>query len=732
MTEDREPKRPKLSHPLVTAQHLQRSVIVYMRQSSPGQVRDNWGSTALQQDLGQLALDYGWRPDQSIVISEDLGRSGSTAVGRTGWEEMLRLIATGNVGAVIALNVSRWARQMMDFEELRTLAKYNGTILIFDGRPINPADPIDTAMAQQQASYAQMENDKRAQHLRDSRRKKALAGARVSKLSIGYIRGADGEEIFDPEVKPALDEMRDIFQRIRSYRGTVAELNRLGRKLPGGSPGKINWTRPTQEMVRRFLTSLTHAGCLVYGMSDTRPEYGLDPQKKPRRRKLPESEWIIKEGHHPAYFNLAERARFLEYARANAFHKHNRPNKGAALCQGLLRCATCGGALTVNYVQRGCDRYQCTTRAATYAEMPCFSIAGRDFDAAIGRDFLRRLGNPLADVFQSAIGELRVTEKTRVGRMDAERRRLEYAERKARDWYEQVDPRNRLVAADREAKYEVALAARQAFEQQVGMEPAGPAVDALEQEFQALHGSIQDIAVLWHHPVVTHRDRQTMLQCLIDCIVVQRTATAIEATIHWVDGSTSQVKVWRLDGVRELVRQLHAEDLTAKQICECLAAGDPATGQSWKYTVTHIFQILKKLGLTPNSPRMAMKKIREEIDALYDRGLRVPAIVKYLEDRGYRTPRKCRWTPGTVQHWLSRQNRRDAFEQLHRELLADAKSRGLTNAQTAEEFNRRQIPRAGGEPWNADTVRQRRSHLHRRWRRRGRETGNGAEADQGA
>src|SRR5262249_36940354 len=152
MTDEREPQRPRLSHPIVTAKHLLLSVIIYLRQSSVGQVRDNWGSTNIQEEQRQLALDYGWREDQIIVISEDLGRSGSTTVSRTGWEEMLRLVATGTVGAVIALNVSRWARQVVDIEALRILAKFNGTLLFFDRRPINPADPNDTAMTQVQAT----------------------------------------------------------------------------------------------------------------------------------------------------------------------------------------------------------------------------------------------------------------------------------------------------------------------------------------------------------------------------------------------------------------------------------------------------------------------------------------------------------------------------------------------------------------------------------------------------
>jgi hypothetical protein len=89
-------KTRRLSHPLITDRHLELSILIYLRQSTPGQVRDNWGSTTLQEELVELALAYGWSLEQIIVINEDLGKSGSTTVGRAGWQQMLDLISDRN------------------------------------------------------------------------------------------------------------------------------------------------------------------------------------------------------------------------------------------------------------------------------------------------------------------------------------------------------------------------------------------------------------------------------------------------------------------------------------------------------------------------------------------------------------------------------------------------------------------------------------------------------------
>jgi DNA invertase Pin-like site-specific DNA recombinase len=164
---------PKLTHPLVTPEHLRRKAMIYLRQSTPEQVRENTGSTDFQRSQADLARAYGW-PDHLIdVIDDDLGRSGSSTAGRTGWHDMLQQIADRAVGAVFAANVSRLSRKLMDFESLRTLACFHQVLLILDGRVIDPKDANDTVLTQVTATIAQYENRKRAEIMSQSRMTKA-------------------------------------------------------------------------------------------------------------------------------------------------------------------------------------------------------------------------------------------------------------------------------------------------------------------------------------------------------------------------------------------------------------------------------------------------------------------------------------------------------------------------------------------------------------------------------
>jgi len=703
------------THPLIKARHLALIVIIYLRQSSPGQVRDNWGSTTLQQELEKLALEYGWRPDQIRVIDEDLGRSGSTTAGRTGWERMLHMVGTGTVGAVIALNVSRLARQVANFEELRILAKYNDTMLILDGRVIDPADANDTALAQVQAVFAQLDNHGRTKHLRDTKLAKARSGATVSRLPIGWLKNPNRTFDFDPEVKPAIDEVYEVFRRVRTLRGTVSELNRLGRKLPTRRKS-LEWKKPSIEVVGRFIRNPAYSGTYLYGKSDHRPEYGLDSKDRPVRRRLPESEWIRHEHHHPAYITHEEQREFLRQLEKNSFNARDRPSHGEALGQGLLVCGVCGFGLAVQYPGRGSRRYQCTTRSAQYAEKPCFSITGEKLDAAIERLFLERLGDPLSEVCKDALREAQEAERTGLARIETERQRLQHAERIAQERYEEVDARNRPVAARLEKAWNDAIVALEDFERRVAEQPRPRSMDDIADELLRLEREIGDLPSLWRHSLLTDRERKEMLHCLIDQIVVNRTAFAIEATVHWVDGTDSPIRLLHLGGIRDWVRQLHAEGLMAKQIRECLAAGHPETGQRFSYTVTHIYQILKVLRVAPNSPRTRLTRLREEIDELYGRGLSAREVADRLNAAGHLTSRGKPWTRGTVDHWMTVRNRRRHLKDLHHRLLTEARRRGLSAAQTAEEFNRRGVPRPGDREWTADSVRQRKAYLRRRVR----------------
>ena len=116
----------------ITAEHLRRCAIVYVRQSSTTQVEHNRESTARQYQLAERAAKLGWRRDQVKVIDEDLGISGSGLTERTGFARMTAEVGLGQVGIVLGLEVSRLARNNADWYRLLDLCGLTHT-LIGDG-----------------------------------------------------------------------------------------------------------------------------------------------------------------------------------------------------------------------------------------------------------------------------------------------------------------------------------------------------------------------------------------------------------------------------------------------------------------------------------------------------------------------------------------------------------------------------------------------------------------------
>jgi DNA invertase Pin-like site-specific DNA recombinase len=114
----------------ITSAHRSRTALVYIRQSTLVQVRDNTESTARQYDLARRAVELGWAPSDVVVVDEDLGRSGGFGKERSGFRELVSRVCLGGVGAVLGLEVSRLARSSAEFARLLELARLTSTLVI--------------------------------------------------------------------------------------------------------------------------------------------------------------------------------------------------------------------------------------------------------------------------------------------------------------------------------------------------------------------------------------------------------------------------------------------------------------------------------------------------------------------------------------------------------------------------------------------------------------------------
>ena len=108
--------------------HLERKAMLYVRQSSAHQVLHNRESRALQYAMRDRLTSLGWR--QIETIDDDLGRSAAGSVVRAGFERMVAEVCLGKVGAVAALEVSRFARNSRDWQQLIEMCRVVDTVLV--------------------------------------------------------------------------------------------------------------------------------------------------------------------------------------------------------------------------------------------------------------------------------------------------------------------------------------------------------------------------------------------------------------------------------------------------------------------------------------------------------------------------------------------------------------------------------------------------------------------------
>ena len=596
----------RTGHPLIGPDRLQKLAIVYLRQSTMEQVRHNTGSTAAQLDQQQLARDLGWPEELIKVIDKDLGLSGTGTRHRPGFQEMAGLITSGRVSAVFVLLVSRLARELLGFEELRVLCKIYNVAMVIDGRPADPNNPDDTVMLQLQAVLAQHANSSQTKLMARIRREKAKRGELVSRLPVGWIENSAGELIYDPEVEAVIRDAIATFRAHPTVLATVRELDRRGVQLPHRFGRRLRWVRANARGVRQFLVNPAYAGDYVYGKSEGRPDLGMQKNGYPLRRAVPEERWIRVRDHHPAYLTRDEQQRIREILKSNRFECRRRPRKGRALAQGILRCKRCAVSLSVQYARSGVPRYHCQRNLTTFGKRRCMDFGGDVLDAAIERLFLAAATAPSVAALRAELDDLRVVEQGHADYRQLEFKRLEYEERRAYDRYHECDPRNRLIAAILEKEWNSAIASRVAFEQNTAAEHSPSATTVpTEEEFHELLALARDVGAIWHHPELTNHDRKTLLRCLIDHIVIDKTDETIEATVHWQSGAVQHLSLWLRAGVHRLIRGRHAEGMSVREIQAWLQLGDSNTGQQWDFTKERIYALLKAWGLKPNRPARA-------------------------------------------------------------------------------------------------------------------------------
>jgi DNA invertase Pin-like site-specific DNA recombinase len=532
----------------IRPQHLARKAILYVRQSSPYQVIHNLESPKLQYAMEERLHQLGWREIE--IVDDDLGRSAAGLVTRAGLERMVAEVCLGKVGAVAAREVSRFARNSREWQQLVEVCRVVDTVLIDQEMVYAPRLSNDRLLLGLKGSLNEYELDLLRQRSVEARREKARRGELLQSAPVGYIKTGDQRLEKDPDlrVQQAILLVFRKFMELGTVRQTLMWFLEHGLQVPAqNARGETFWKRPVYRSMHRMLTSPIYGGAYSYGKTEHLVRYDGGKPRYLCRRK-PREQWLaLIPGAHEGYVSWDEFERIASTIRENT-QGAGAVKNGPALLTGLLRCSRCGRKLTVRYTGSGHDvlRYSCFRGWLDNGEPRCIAFGGISVDDAISREVLR--------VVQPAAIEASMLATQELGRqqddiLDALHRDLEaarYAAERAQRQYDASDPENRLVTAELERRWNVAL--QHVREIEVRIEQHGAAADANPAaSMEELYQLSQQLETIWTDPATSVRLKKRIVRTLIEEVLVDVDSVASELvlSLHWKGGAHTELRLPR-------------------------------------------------------------------------------------------------------------------------------------------------------------------------------------------
>jgi DNA invertase Pin-like site-specific DNA recombinase len=542
----------------ISADHLARAAVVYVRQSTMAQVVGNLESQRRQYDLAGTAKVAGFAC--VTVIDDDLGRSGSGRIERPGFERLVALVCSGDVGAVYCIEASRLARNGRDWHHLIDLCALAGTLVIDPDGAHDPRLVNDRLLLGLKGTMSEYELSLMRQRGLAARDSKAQRGEFRFVLPPGFCWGEAGKIEIDPDERVA-EAVRLVFAKFRelgSARQVFLWLRSAGVNLPvvlrNLDVYKLTWKAPAYHTVIQILHNPLYAGAYAYGRRTQRTKIVDGRARKVSGFDKPRDEWnVLLRDSHPGYIDWQEYEDNQKLLLENAHMKKNCARKsargGRALLTGLMRCGRCGRMMRVFYgMGKGnAHRYQCRGDDGHVGAGLCIGIGGVRIDRAVALQILDAVSDRAVDAAILASDQVERSQQDVIAALERELEGARYEASLASRRYELVDPAKRHVARELEARWNSALERVADLERRIqdlrARAAAHPKIDRTRL-LQLAH----DLPAAWNSPSADTRTKQRLIHILVQEIVCDLDDTSNEAVllIHWTGGRHSEVRVPRV------------------------------------------------------------------------------------------------------------------------------------------------------------------------------------------
>lgn len=537
----------------ITPDHLARTAYVYIRQSKPDQVRDNQESSRRQYALKDHVRTFGW--EEVVVIDDDQGHSGS-GTARSGFDQLVDAVCEGKVGVVVALEVSRMARNGREWHTLMDYCAIVDTLLMDEHGVYNARDINHRLLLGLKGTFAEMELATFRQRSQEALKLMAARGELYAQIPIGYVLNANGEieKTPDARVREAIGVIFRKFAEIGTVRQVLLWHQTEGVLVPCtryvGGVWTVEWKVPVYSTLLFVLRNPIYAGAYAYGRNVTSATVKNGRKHLSRHKSHNPGDWrVLIRDHHEGYISweVFEYNQRIISNNANMFRDpiQGSVRRGEALLAGLLRCGHCGHKLYVIYAgdQGAVGRYHCRGKSMINPTEKCIGFGAGRVDVAVSAAVLQRL-QPLG--IEAALKAV----ETQAQAGDDVRRHVElaleqarYQESLARRQYDAVDPLNRLVASELERRWNERLVAVAELEEKLATMTSGQSQLLSPDERKELLELGEDLQKAWYHPGADAITRKRILRAVLEEIVVRLDGDMLDMKLHWKGGDHTQLVV---------------------------------------------------------------------------------------------------------------------------------------------------------------------------------------------
>ena len=545
-----------LYSPKIKQEHLARKAIVYLRQSSEKQVRQNTESQRLQYDMAERVRGLGWQEVE--IINTDLGTSAAIgAVYREGFERVLSSVALGEVGIVASREVSRLSRTDKDWCRLVEVCQIFGT-LIGDEQQVYDLSYLDDQLVLGiKGTLSVVELKVLRQRMQAGQESKARRGELFKRLPVGYVKDVSGKVVLhtDRRVVEAIQLVFTKFRELWSVRQTFQWFRDHDVELPANPirGTRLVWKIPSQSLVRDILRNPFYAGAYVWGR---RPVETLLIEGRLRKRQAacrrPEDCRVFIAGHHSGYIDWATYQENQRMTRRNSVNwqaDESMPaiRAGQGLLVGLLRCGHCGRKLHVRYWGGSGThaRYLCKGDYDDGGQY-CIGFGGASVDRRFSQELLKVISSFGVEASLKAIEELSSGDAAQRATLTNKLVQLEYEAKRAFEQYDVVDARNRLAAAELERRWNEKLGEIETTRQQLSS-LEGKRYSLSSKEEAEIRSMGENFAEVWHSDRCPPTLKKMIFRTAIEEIMVRTDARkeVLQFTIHWKGGVHTQLEMDR-------------------------------------------------------------------------------------------------------------------------------------------------------------------------------------------